>query len=98
MESTEHTAPAPVRPVVRGRYGHIDGTAWPVNLTSTDDEDGLEWKLRYAPQRLTREDQLILASVVAAYVHLTDPNVGPTAARESLLRARLCAKEAASGS
>lgn len=30
----------------------------------------LEWRLRYAPNSLAREDQLVLASVVAAYAQM----------------------------
>ena len=46
------------------RYGTVDGTVWPINV------GGIEWKLRYAPSTLTREDQLVAASVIAAYEHL----------------------------
>lgn len=81
-------------PTPRQRYGHVEGTAWPVNLTSTDEEDGLEWKLRYAREHLTRSEHLLLASVVSAYVHLTDPNRTQEEARRSLRRARTAAQEA----
>lgn len=79
------------------RYEVVENTCWPVNLTSTDDQDGLEWKLRYAPDALTRGDQLVLASVVAAYAYLTDPNRTQEEARRSLRRARIAAQEARRG-
>lgn len=47
-----------------------DGSVWPRPSLSSDDEVGLEWKLRYAPDSLTREDQLLLASIVSGYGHL----------------------------
>lgn len=51
------------------RYRRLaDETVWP---TPGDDPDGgLEWRLRYAPEGLTRQDQLVLASIVAAYREL----------------------------
>lgn len=87
----------PHAPQVRSHYGRIEGTAWPVRLTSTPEEDGLEWKLRYAPEHLTRREHLLLASVVAAYVHLTSPRLGLTEATKSLRRARQAAAVAANG-
>lgn len=87
----DSAAPSRKGPYVRGRYGHIDGTAWPVNLTD-EDEGGLEWKLRYAPEHLTREDQLVLASVVAAYTHLTSGHLTHEEAFVSLRRAREVSK------
>jgi len=46
-----------------------DGSVWP-RPGDMPDGDGLEWALRYAPERLTRGDQLHLASIVAAYREL----------------------------
>ena len=51
---------APAEP----RYGEAEGTTWPINVS------GIEWKLRYSPDSLTREDELVLASVVHAYDYL----------------------------
>lgn len=31
----------------------------------------LGWKLRYSPESITREDQMVLASMVSAYSYLT---------------------------
>lgn len=75
-------------------YRTVDGTTWPVNLTGDDEHYGLENQLRYSPEQLTRTDQLVLASVVAAYVHLTDPNRTQEEARRSLRRARTATHEA----
>lgn len=46
-----------------------NGTTWPVDV-ETDDEDSVEWKLRYNPNSLTRADQLGAAAILAAYNHL----------------------------
>ena len=62
-----------------------DGTAWPVNV------GGIEWKLRYAPGQLTREDQLVAASVLAAWSALTDPHCTHGDATAALRRARKAA-------
>lgn len=76
------------------RYGHVGSTSWPVNLTGDEDAYGLENKLRYTPGTLTREDQLVLASVVAAYVHLTSGHLTQGEAFRSLRRAREAARRA----
>lgn len=48
-----------------------DGSVWPRTGDSADpDECGLEWRLRYAPESITRVDQLHLASIVSAYREL----------------------------
>lgn len=50
-----------------------DGSVWPRTgdpEPGDDDSDSLEWVLRYAPEGLTRGDQLHLASIVAAYREL----------------------------
>lgn len=53
------------------RFCHFQDMTWP---TPGDDPAGdiasLEWLLRYAPERLTRGDQLHLASIVSAYREL----------------------------
>lgn len=46
-----------------------DGSVWPT-IEHDPDLDGIEWKLRYASDSLTREDALYAASIVAAYGHL----------------------------
>jgi hypothetical protein len=61
-----------VQPVVRiaGRSAMFDGMVWPIPDSDT------EWRLRYAPESITRQDQLYLASVVAAYWALfTKPRI-----------------------
>lgn len=76
------------------RYHLYEETTWPVNLVGDDEIYGLEHTLRYQPDLLTREDHLVLASVVAAYVHLTSGHLTQKQAFESLRRARHAAKEA----
>jgi hypothetical protein len=43
---------------------------FPSPVEPPSDFNGVEWKLRYAPNQLTREDQLYLASIVSAYSYL----------------------------
>ena len=69
------------------RYGVVDGTTWPVHV------GGIEWKLRYAPSTLTREDELVAASVLHSYAFLTDPSRTQGEAIESLKRARKAAQQ-----
>ena len=48
-----------------------DGSVWPRTGDPADpDEVGLEWRLRHAPESITRGDQLHLASIVSAYREL----------------------------
>ncbi len=69
---------------MKPRYARGDGgTTWPVVQYGEHD---VEWKLRYHPESLTREDRLWLASVIVAYQHLTDPH--SVAPREKFARAR----------
>lgn len=48
------------------RIGGLDGMVWP----DPRDPRELEWRLRYAPDSITRADQLALASIVHAYGYL----------------------------
>ena len=49
----------------------LDGSVWPRTGDPADpDEVGLEWRLRHAPESITRVDQLHLASIVSAYREL----------------------------
>lgn len=49
-----------------------DGSSWPRPALVTDEENGIEWRLRYAPLAdLTREELLVVAEIVAAYGILT---------------------------
>lgn len=43
---------------------------FPSPIEPASDENGVEWKLRYAPESLTREDHMYLASIVSAYAYL----------------------------
>jgi hypothetical protein len=43
---------------------------FPSPVEPSPDEVGVGWKLRYAPDALTREDHLYLASIVSAYGYL----------------------------
>jgi len=53
-------------------------TVWP----RPDRAGDIEWRLRYAPDAMTREDQLVAASVLAAYRCL----VAHPAGTEAILR------------
>jgi hypothetical protein len=58
--------------VTPARYRKVGDSVWPTpgDTAYEDATPGLEWKLRYAPESITREDQLVLASIVAAYREL----------------------------
>lgn len=47
-----------------------DGSSWPRPELEGDDYS-VEWKLRYAPDTLTRADQLVAAGFISAYGYLT---------------------------
>lgn len=43
------------------RFQIFDGMTWPTP------DPNLDWRLRFAPDSVTRQDQLYLASVLSAY-------------------------------
>lgn len=43
---------------------------YPMPYEPDPDTDGIEWKLRYSPESMTRADQLYAASIVSAYGYL----------------------------
>lgn len=43
---------------------------FPSPIEPASDQAGVEWKLRYAPEAITREDRMYLASIVSAYAYL----------------------------
>jgi len=51
------------------RYVQIEDMNWPDIGTPTTD---IAWKLNHAPDSLTREDQLVAASVICAYRELVN--------------------------
>ena len=44
-----------------------DGSSFPLALSLDPDEYGIEWRLRYAPDSITRGDLFHLAAIVSAY-------------------------------
>jgi hypothetical protein len=72
-------------------YERVDDTTWPVILAGPDD-DSPEWNLRYGSP--DRDDRLFLASIVAAYTALTDPNRPQYEAVHALRRARQAQRQA----
>jgi hypothetical protein len=58
----------------------FDGMCWPAAGSRAS---SLEWQLRYQPEALTREDQLVLASVVSAYLQMVRD---PEAKRRRVIR------------
>lgn len=62
------------RPTVRHRSERhaslSDGTTWALPEPDDGDTNTVEWKLRYAPNQITREDQLYLASVYSSFAAL----------------------------
>jgi len=43
---------------------------FPSPVEPASDECGVGWKLRYAPDALTREDQMYASSILSAYAYL----------------------------
>jgi hypothetical protein len=43
---------------------------FPSPIETVSDQNGVGWKLRYAPQTLTEEDQMYAASILDAYAYL----------------------------
>jgi len=68
-----------------GAYRRFDGMTWPDAMG--DEIYELGWRLRYGGGELSREDQLLAASVVSAYRELV---LCPAAKRRDVVRA-LCA-------
>ena len=65
----------------------VDGTVWPVDV-STDDEDSAEWTLRYgAPEAIIRQ-RMSIASVLNAYKNVTSTPRTMKDATAMLRRAR----------
>lgn len=62
-------------------YVAVEGCACPV-------PDGAEWTLRYGTTEAREAQRYSVASIVAAYAHLLDPNVTQTDALASLKRLR----------
>lgn len=48
-------------------YHHFDGMCWPLPSEALG---GLSWRLRHAPETITDEQKLVLASTVDAYREL----------------------------
>lgn len=70
----------PTKTVVNPPYVHFDGMCWPFPCVRVGD---LEWKLRYSPESLTRADQLVAASVIAAYAEIV---FNPIRVRNAIVR------------
>jgi hypothetical protein len=48
-----------------------DGSNWPRPAVGSDEENGIEWELRYAPLAdITRSDLLVAAGIISAYGYL----------------------------
>lgn len=54
----------------RKRYANFSGMCWP--LPDGAGDESVSYKLRYAPEALTKEDQLYAASILNAYDALID--------------------------
>ena len=46
------------------QYTIFDEMSWPFPQC---EQDGLQWRLRYAPETITRSDKLTIASIMCAY-------------------------------
>jgi hypothetical protein len=47
-----------------------DGTVWPLPDIELGDESSIGWKLIHAPNLLTKQDQMVAASIIQAYDYL----------------------------
>lgn len=56
-----------------------DGTVWPRPSMETDEDLGPAWRLTYAPDAITRVEQIHAAAMIEAYGTLIDT---PDAARK----------------
>jgi hypothetical protein len=43
---------------------------FPTPVEPASDDNGVGWKLRYAPDTLTKEDQMYASSIIDAYAYL----------------------------
>ena len=66
---------------------HWDGMCWP---RAGDAAGELQWRLRYAPQSVTREDQLHAAQIIEAYQTLV---LGRTQKRRNEIAKKLAEAE-----
>lgn len=71
-----------------GAYASFDEMCWPVPGERAGE---VEWCLRYAPDRLSRSDQLLAASIISAYRQMVgDPQ---TKRRAVIRQLRLAQQE-----
>lgn len=47
-------------------HGNKDTTCWPSPMPDND----LEWRCRYAPETITEQDKLHIASILSAYEYM----------------------------
>lgn len=59
-----------------------DGSTWPRPHVESDEEVGIEWKIRFAPDQLTQSDLLGAAAIISAYEHLV---LGSTRSKRDLV-------------
>lgn len=52
------------------RYQFFDGMTWPTPDCLMGEDKSLNWKLRYAPDTLTKNDLVNIASYIGAYDQL----------------------------
>ena len=75
------------------RFIDVENTSWPVPVCS-DYIDGPEWVQRYASDERATGQRMRVASIIAAYTHLLDPNITQADAIAMLKLARKAAKKA----
>jgi len=74
-----------------GMYASFDDMCWPVPGECAGD---IEWRLRYAPERLSRADHMLAASIINAYRQMVgDPE---TKRRAVIRQLRLAQRERSS--
>ena len=86
---------AGMTPISNVMFIAVDDTQWPIPMWWCEEVDGPEWVQRHAADvdRVV-EQRMRVASLIAAYSSLLDPNLSQTDAIAQLKRARKALKKA----
>lgn len=69
-----------------------DGSSW---AAPDFGDDSVEWKLRYAPNSLTRAEQLRAAAIISSYDYLFEPSMTTKAMEKKVAMLRRAYRESA---
>lgn len=73
------------------RWAKVDDTTWPID--DDDNDESVQWIMRYGTDYERKRVSLAAASVMAAYAALIDPTIPQTDAVAKLKRARRAAAD-----